>query len=296
MVNTMTQAGNGILALPKGPIPAQLTPLKVFELLVNSERTKIIKVASVFAEYIRAGQMPNEQDLEFNQKMEETMQDSSEVEGLDELNLNDPEHHPLALFIAAQNNFTSSNKDGFKNSLSQFMQSIQLHTMALAQGQLNPQNIDGFMQKLSLLGESDIQRFRERVNPSEKVQLTKVEEIIEIEEEQITVVVQEDTQQQTTEKPHVVLITDSQADKEADEQAENELKSQEEAPEEVAAADDNNAVEIPVVIEIENTENPAEATTDDQDGPIITVVEQAEQPAEKTEDVPEGQDNIQQDE
>mgnify|MGYP000175567494 FL=1 len=90
-----------------------------------------------------------------------------------------------------------------------------------------------------------------------------MEEIIEIEEEQITVVVQEDTQQQTTEKPHVVLITDSQADKEADEQAENEFKSQEEAPEEVAAADDNNAVEIPVVIEIENTENPAEATTDD---------------------------------
>ena len=55
MVNTMTQAGNGILALPKGPVPAQLTPLKVFELLVNSERSKILKVAGVFAEYIRAG-------------------------------------------------------------------------------------------------------------------------------------------------------------------------------------------------------------------------------------------------
>ena len=55
MVQTMTRAGNGQIILPKVPVPAQLTPLKVFELLVNSERTKIVKVAAVFAEYIRAG-------------------------------------------------------------------------------------------------------------------------------------------------------------------------------------------------------------------------------------------------
>lgn len=55
MVKTMTLAGNGQIALPKVPVPAALTPLKVFELLVNSERTKLLKVAGVLAEYIRAG-------------------------------------------------------------------------------------------------------------------------------------------------------------------------------------------------------------------------------------------------
>lgn len=55
MVQTMTRAGNGQIILPKVPVPPQLTPLKVFELLVNSEKTKILKVAGVFAEYIRAG-------------------------------------------------------------------------------------------------------------------------------------------------------------------------------------------------------------------------------------------------
>jgi hypothetical protein len=55
MVQTMSRAGNGQIILPKVPVPPQLTPLKVFELLVNSERTKIVKVAGVFAEYIKAG-------------------------------------------------------------------------------------------------------------------------------------------------------------------------------------------------------------------------------------------------
>jgi len=124
MVQTMTQAGNGQIILPKVPIPSQLTPLKVFELLVNAERTKIVKVAGVFAEYIRAGSMPNEQDPEFNMKMEETMKDSVEIPGLESLEINDDANHPLALFIMAQTQYTANNQDGFKNSLQQFMQSI----------------------------------------------------------------------------------------------------------------------------------------------------------------------------
>ena len=139
--------------------------------------------------------MPNEQDPVFNQKMEETMKDSAEVPGLEELGINDNENHPLALFIMAQTLYTGNNQDGFKNALQQFMQSIQNHTMALATGQLNPQNIDGFMSKLELLGEADLQRFRERLNPSLKSTLNEVEEIIEIEEEQITIVVKEDAEE-----------------------------------------------------------------------------------------------------
>lgn len=70
MVKTMNQAGTGNITLPDTEIPAVLTPQKVFELLVNSEKGKIQKIAEVFADYIRAGSMPNEQDPAFNMKME----------------------------------------------------------------------------------------------------------------------------------------------------------------------------------------------------------------------------------
>lgn len=68
--------------------------------------------------------MPNENDPEFNMKMEETMKGSEEIPGLDEIEINDTENHPLALFIMAQNIYTSNNQDGFKTALQQLMQNI----------------------------------------------------------------------------------------------------------------------------------------------------------------------------
>jgi hypothetical protein len=117
MVETMNRAGNGSIVLPKTDIPAILTPLKIFELLVNSERTKMMKVAGVFVEYIRSGSMPDEQDPVFNMKMEEAMGDNVEIPGLEDLGISDTENHPLALFMMAQTQYTQTNQDGFKMAL-----------------------------------------------------------------------------------------------------------------------------------------------------------------------------------
>jgi hypothetical protein len=124
MVQTMNRAGNGQISLPKIDIPEVLSPLKVFELMVESERTKIQKVAGVFAEYIRAGSMPNEADPAFNMKMEQAMGDNVEVPGLSNIEFGETEHHPLALFMLAQTTYTQKNTDGFKIALQQFMQSV----------------------------------------------------------------------------------------------------------------------------------------------------------------------------
>lgn len=209
--------------------------------------------------------MPNEQDPEFNMKMEETMKDSAEVPGLDEINFDDKENHPLALFIMTQTLYTQNNQDGFKTSLQQFMQSIQLHTTALATGQLNPENVDSFMQKLELLGEVDIQRFKERLNPTEKIQLTEVEEILEIEEEVITIVVDQDAKNETEadespEKIEVVLITDSQAENEAKQETQEDSQEEVEAGE--TAKDEEEAVIVPVEIEVEAPEKADEETNE----------------------------------
>jgi hypothetical protein len=101
MIETMNRAGTGSIVLPKVAIPDALTPLKVFELMVQSERAKIQKVAGVFVSYIRRGTMPNEMDPAFNQQMEDAMADNIEVQGLEELKLENSEHHPLALFMMA---------------------------------------------------------------------------------------------------------------------------------------------------------------------------------------------------
>lgn len=198
------------------------------------------------------------------------MKDSAEVPGLEELGINDTENHPLALFIMAQTLYTGNNQDGFKNALQQFMQSIQTNTMALATGQLNPQNIDAFMNKLEMLGEGDVQRFRERLNPSLKTTLKEVEEIIEIEEEQITIVVKEEVEEQAEDKPEVVVIVDSEADK----------KDEQEDAKDGAAKDED--------VKVEQPEKAEETDAKEEDGPIITIVEQPEQTAEAD----EGQDNI----
>jgi hypothetical protein len=166
MVKTMNQAGTGNITLPNAEIPAVLTPQKVFELLVNSEKGKIQKIAAVFADYIRAGSMPNEQDPAFNMKMEQAMGENIEIPGLKDLEFEESEHHPLSLFIKAQTVYTQKNEAGFKTALQQFMQSIQVNTGALATGQLNASNIDAFMAKLEGLGEADIKRFTEKANPT----------------------------------------------------------------------------------------------------------------------------------
>ena len=101
MSHTLQRAGLGMISLPKVSIPEVLTPLKVFELLVESERTKIQKVAGVFAEYIRKGSMPNEADPGFNMKMEQAMGDNMEIPGLAGIELASSDHHPLALFMMA---------------------------------------------------------------------------------------------------------------------------------------------------------------------------------------------------
>lgn len=159
--------------------------------------------------------------------------------------------------------------------------------MALATGQLNPQNIDGFMRNLQLLGESDVQRFRDRVSPQHKSPLIQVEEeIIEIEEEQITIVVKEDAEEQVPEKPHVVIFTDSQADNQGEEEPQAEQTNPEDAQEDPTA--DAEVVEvIPVVIEVDQPENQDVTDAPEEDGPIITVVEQPEQTGD------DGQENIQ---
>lgn len=45
MIQTLIHAGKGHLILPLANIPPELSPLKVFELLVNSERIHNLKVA-----------------------------------------------------------------------------------------------------------------------------------------------------------------------------------------------------------------------------------------------------------
>ena len=106
MEATMKKAGYGQMILPKIDIPKQMSPAKVFELFVKTERKKILKVANIFAEYIRSGTTPNEMDPEFAKKMESTMTNGDEIEGLDELEIENKEHHPLAIFIMAQTRYT----------------------------------------------------------------------------------------------------------------------------------------------------------------------------------------------
>ena len=193
MVQTMQRAGNGFITLPKMEIPEVLTPVKVFELFVRNERSKIQKVAGVFAEYIRRGSMPNEMDPAFAQKMEETMGDNADIEGLEELGLEDEEHHPLAIFMMAQTKYTQLNKDGFKMALQQFMTSIQLNTQQLATGQLNPGNIDEFMAKLEHMGEDNIAQYRAKVEGTDEPAVTQEvtenaqnEENTEVQNEEVT--------------------------------------------------------------------------------------------------------------
>jgi len=97
----MTRAGNGLITLPKISIPEVLSPVKVFELMIQSERSKIQKITEVFAEYIRKGSMPNETDLGFNQKMEAAMGDNEEVPGLADVEFDSGDNHPLAVFLLA---------------------------------------------------------------------------------------------------------------------------------------------------------------------------------------------------
>jgi hypothetical protein len=55
MTTTIELAAKGQIVLPKTAIPSQLTPLKVFELAVNSERSKAKALVSSFSEYIKVG-------------------------------------------------------------------------------------------------------------------------------------------------------------------------------------------------------------------------------------------------
>jgi hypothetical protein len=236
--------------------------------------------------------MPNEQDPEFNMKMEETMKDSSEVPGLEELEFEDKENHPLSLFIMAQTLYTGNNQDGFKNSLQQFMQSIQMHTAALAGGQLNPQNVDGFMQKLELLGETDIQRFKERVNPSEKAVLSKVEEITETEEEQINIVVK-DEEPEKKEEDGEKKEEDGEKKEEDGEKKEEDGEKKEEDGEKKVEDDVEEVKETETEPEVKADEEKKEETEANVETEVKEEIKEEE--GEKTEDVQEGEDNIQED-
>lgn len=68
----------------------------------------------------------------------------------------------------AQTQYIRNNKDGFNDSLKEFMQNVETRTRELASGGLNSQNIEGFLEKVEQLGEAEIQKFRERLNPSLK--------------------------------------------------------------------------------------------------------------------------------
>lgn len=268
MIETMNRAGTGSIVLPKIAIPDALTPLKVFELLVISERSKIQKVAGVFVEYIRKGTMPNEMDPEFNMKMEEAMADNVEIPGLDELNLGQGEHHPLALFMMSQNIYTQNNKSGFKDSLQQFMHSVQMSTAALATGQLNTSNVDGFMQRLSILGDAEIQRFKDKLNPPKVVEViqekkaevkeeTKIESIIE-QPEEVEAEIKEDNEEKKEEDEEK-----KEDEKEEKKEDEEEKKEDEEDEEEEKKED-----EVPVITEVTQEENEIEHETQAGDDEI----------------------------
>lgn len=124
MINTLNKAAMGVLTLPKGPIPEVLSPLKVFELMVNFEKKKVIQVFGVLVEYIKQGKAPNEADPEFAAKMEEAMKGSFEMKELDELEIDDSEHHKMAYFLQAQNQYLLRNTNGFKIGYQQLTMSI----------------------------------------------------------------------------------------------------------------------------------------------------------------------------
>jgi hypothetical protein len=289
MVDTMNRAGNGSIVLPKVGIPEVLTPLKVFELLVESERAKIQKVAGVFADYIRAGQMPNEMDPAFNQKMEQAMGDNVEVPGLSDLDFGETEHHPLALFILAQTKYTQQNKDGFKIALQQFMQSVQLSTMSLANGTLNASNIDDFLAKLSNVGEAEIQRFRQKFEKAPEVTETPAEVT---ESSEFTKVNEETTETpaegETTETPTEGETTETPAQEATEETTETPAEGDETLPE-------VETTEAPV--EEETTETPAEeATEETTETPAEEATEETtETPAEEATQEEEGDAAIEED-
>lgn len=176
MTTTIELAAKGQISLPKTAIPPQLTPLKVFEMVVNSERTKTKTLVNSLAEYIKAGQMPDEEDPALQQELATKMKGQLGIAGLDELQIDDKDHHPMAWFMRAQNEYTATNKDGFKIFFTTFVKGLQDLMMALQSGQVDASNIDSFLAKFDNLGEAEIQKFREKVNPAPKNELTKIDE------------------------------------------------------------------------------------------------------------------------